>query len=280
MRCTRTARIGLLATALVVTAGCYKRPIQDHPTLTSAELQTSYRGSQESARAIREGRFVQALALADRALLVAPTNAWAMYDRAVALHHLGETDASVEAFRAAEVAFRERANKGLAIYGRARVFADAGRYSEAHGAYDDFARMVRSFDPQGADLAIAYGKDCRSHEAAPADPVVAEATSALMRGDYTHVISAAETVRGEARSPWLDYDEGRALAALGRTDEAVRMLRRAELGFVGDRWAESVAIWGRALALDEAGRCDDARRAYDEYAKLTGEPVTYSRCSK
>jgi hypothetical protein len=72
----------------------------------------------------------------------------------------------------------------------------------------------------------------------------------------------------------LDYDRAAALAAVGRTDEAVEVFKRAGLRFkeAGDDAGRSAAMWGRAHALDEAGRCSDARRAHQEFeafARLT-----------
>ena len=55
---------------------------------------------------------------------------------------------------------------------------------------------------------------------------------------------------------------------LGKTDEAVQALKAAErqFGETGSRdpnspWGRSVAIYGRAPALGNAGRCAEAKKA-------------------
>ena len=51
-----------------------------------------------------------------------------------------------------------------------------------------------------------------------------------------------------------------ALAQLGETDAAIAALYAAEKHFAtADRWGRSVAIYGRAHALSQAGRCVEAR---------------------
>jgi tetratricopeptide (TPR) repeat protein len=105
------------------------------------------------------------------------------------------------------------------------------------------------------------------------DPVPPALVNALAALDYPRALGVAEAALSAAASPspWLDYDRGEALAGLGRTDEAVAAFNAAEKRFRGDRrnprgaWA---ALWGRARALAEAGRCSEARQAYAEYSAL------------
>jgi hypothetical protein len=94
-----------------------------------------------------------------------------------------------------------------------------------------------------------------------------EAAEALGARDYPRVLTLTEPSSNAPADPWLEYDRASALAALGRTDAAVAAFQRAELHFVetGDDAGRSVSLWGRALALDEAHRCAEARLAYTAY---------------
>jgi len=96
------------------------------------------------------------------------------------------------------------------------------------------------------------------------------AAKAEMAGDFTRAVQLAdEAMAKEPRDPWPYYDKASALAQMGRTNEAVAYFQQAEKRFANvDRWGQSVAIYGRAHALNEARRCDEARVAYREYAAL------------
>jgi len=119
------------------------------------------------------------------------------------------------------------------------------------------------------------------------DPRTTSAVEALVARDYTRVLALTEPASTAPTAAWLDYDRGSALAALARTDDAVEAFLRAELRFgdAEDPLGRSVAIWGRARALAEAGRCADARPAFEQYAAFVraGDPraaemaVAYAR---
>jgi tetratricopeptide (TPR) repeat protein len=99
------------------------------------------------------------------------------------------------------------------------------------------------------------------------DPRTTEAVGALGRRDYSRVLALTESPSDAPTGAWLDYDRGEALTGVGRTDEAIEVFRKAALRFqsAGDDLGRSVAIWGGARALDEAGRCPEARKAYKEF---------------
>src|SRR4029077_18088164 len=83
---------------------------------------------------------------------------------------------------------------------------------------------------------------------------------------------ADQAIRANARDPWPYYDKGMALARLGRTDEAAAALLEAEQHFSpADAWGKSVAIYGRAYAFSVAGRCAEARQAFEQYATFVKE---------
>jgi tetratricopeptide (TPR) repeat protein len=100
------------------------------------------------------------------------------------------------------------------------------------------------------------------------DRASTQAVEAMTRGDYSEAVGHAE--HGLAYHPkdaWLAYDRGSALVAMGQLDEGLPELRRAEQGFTNahDR---SLAVYRGALALEQAGRCDEAAQAFDRYATL------------
>ncbi len=101
-------------------------------------------------------------------------------------------------------------------------------------------------------------------QSAPAtDPRTTQTVEALAAHDYAKVLELTES----SSDPRLDCDRGSALTGLARTDEAVEVFKRAELRFhgLGDDAGRARAMWGAAYALDEAGRCDQARAAYGKY---------------
>jgi tetratricopeptide (TPR) repeat protein len=165
---------------------------------------------------------------------------------------------------AADHAHRE----SLALYARARRLDAEGKCSEAEEVYGQYAASVRRFDPASATMAIAYASLCRPH--AFVDPRTTEADSALMAHDYTRVLAITEAPAAQPAAAWLDLDRAAASVALGRTDEAVEVYRRADRFFtaVADGSGRSQALWGQAHALDQAGRCDEAKQAYAEYARF------------
>lgn len=99
------------------------------------------------------------------------------------------------------------------------------------------------------------------------DPRTTQAVEALVRRDYARVLALSESPSDAPTGAWLDYDRGAALTGAGRTDDAVEVFKRAASRFesAGDELGQSVAIWGGARALDEAGRCPEARKAYREF---------------
>lgn len=264
-----------LATSLLLPVGCARSSPPRATTLTSARVSTeAYREAERAAEEVTRGRYVEALALADRSVALLPNDAWAHYQRAVALRHLGRVDAAVSAYRDAETRFvNDPSGKSIAIYGRARALDDVGRCDEARRAYGEYSVHVRSRDPRAADQALVYADECRALESASAeDALLDEMTHALVSGEYIKVIEL-EKKRSPStpQDPWIDYNLGAALTDLGRTDEALIAFGRAEHAF-GDtpdgRRGRSLSIWGRARALTMAKRCREAAVAFDDYAKL------------
>jgi len=95
------------------------------------------------------------------------------------------------------------------------------------------------------------------------------ASSALVRGESARALAAAD--RGLDRHPgdgMLLYDRGSALAALGRTDEAVASLDAATRAFAADPHWQALATYRAFLALEQAGRCREARAWLARYLPL------------
>jgi tetratricopeptide (TPR) repeat protein len=105
------------------------------------------RAASEAASALIGGDYRGALEVAG-AVPASQVSPWLEYDRAVALGELGRTDEAVAAFASAEARFGDdetsRHGRAVAIYGRARVLAKAGRCPEARRAcaeYSSFASV-------------------------------------------------------------------------------------------------------------------------------------------
>jgi tetratricopeptide (TPR) repeat protein len=103
---------------------------------------------------------------------------------------------------------------------------------------------------------------------APAQEPSTGAAHAMIGGDYAGALSTAE--RGLLRNPqdpWLLYDRGLALAGLGRFDEALETLLRAE-GHFATMHDRSLPVYRRALILEATGRCAEASLELSNYAML------------
>jgi tetratricopeptide (TPR) repeat protein len=282
LRTTAVALMGCLAAA----ACAPTHPKIGTTEITSVAILTSYQESEAAAKDLVQGRSSEALARAEHAVRLAPWNPYAHYDRAVALRRLGRTDAAVAAFREAERRFgnADRHGKAISIYGRARALDDVGRCSDASVAYTEFSRFTSVFDPAASKMALGYAQQCRQGERVLPDPAMTELATAVITHEYERALEASEHVAKPARaSGWVDYNRAVALAGLGRIEEALAAYRAAEERF-GSAEPEhrAIAIYGRARALDQSGRCAEARRVYAEYADLVRQwsPADAARAEK
>src|SRR4051794_32725132 len=123
--------------------------------------------------------------------------------------------------------------------------------------------------------------------AEPSTPASAElssrAATADMKGNPQDALKLADQgIRTNAKDPWPYYDKGMALARLGEINGALAALLASEQHFApGDRWGRSVAVFGRAHTLAEAGRCDEARAAFQEYMSVArGDPDAVALASR
>jgi len=105
---------------------------------------------------------------------------------------------------------------------------------------------------------------------APARRMSGHAGSALASGGSAQAaILAEQALDKDGFNPWAHYRRAAALSEQHRTDEAVAEYKVAEEAFAGvDERGRSLAIYGRAFTLDQAGRCGEARPAYEQYARL------------
>ena len=175
---------------------------------------------------------------------VARDDGWSRYQHAVELRHQGRTDVALATYREAEKRFEtsgDRHGHAVAIYGRARALDEAGRCDEAAEAYRDYARYVEASDPGASTLALGYAHEC--------SPVARELDDSKLDG-------------------WGDYNHAVALDGARRYDESIAAYTRAESRFAHDRKLRSLAVYGRARAYTAMARCDEAQRAYAEYADL------------
>jgi tetratricopeptide (TPR) repeat protein len=125
-----------------------------------------------------------------------------------------------------------------------------------------------------ADLEPAHKIDsAASKTQREAAAIASDAAMALGRGDSDGALALADRAVGKsARDPWAHYVRAEALARLGRIDEALPEYRLAENNFAAaDRWGRSIALWGRANAFHQIGRCADAKAAFGEYIAYVKE---------
>ena len=95
-----------------------------------------------------------------------------------------------------------------------------------------------------------------------------ESVKADIAGDHEKALRLAdEAIKADANDPWGYYNRGGALLSLKKVDEAVSAFHDAERRFPEtDPWGKSVAIWGQANALAQAGRCQEAGTHYERFA--------------
>jgi hypothetical protein len=105
------------------------------------------------------------------------------------------------------------------------------------------------------------------------EALTSSAASAEIAGNPQQALALSKrALDADPRDPWAHYIRASALARVGQLEEALRSFRAAEDRFaVSDVWARSVAIYGAGHALDEAGRCDEARAEFQRYAALVRE---------
>jgi tetratricopeptide (TPR) repeat protein len=99
-----------------------------------------------------------------------------------------------------------------------------------------------------------------------------ESAAANSKQDWPRALAMAEQgLVADPNDGWLHYNKGVALFGLQRIDDAVVELDHAEQLFApDDKWARSVAIYQRAIKLQQAGRCAESDRNFREYARLVG----------
>ncbi|HLK93471.1 MAG TPA: tetratricopeptide repeat protein [Polyangia bacterium] len=100
--------------------------------------------------------------------------------------------------------------------------------------------------------------------------LTSRAATAAMNGNPQESLRLAdEAIRADPKDPWAHYNKGMALGRMGELNGALAALFAAQQHFAPyDRWGQSVAAFGRAHLLAEAGQCPDARVAFQEYMNL------------
>jgi hypothetical protein len=127
----------------------------------------------------------------------------------------------------------------------------------------------------GAHAQSTQAQSTKVHEAGDANA----ASSTKMSGHAANALAAGRTAEaavlaeqatsGDGLNPWGHYRRAAALSDLHRTDEAIEEFKLAEQAFSAvDARGQSLALYGRANTLAQAGRCKDARPVFEEYAKL------------
>jgi hypothetical protein len=93
-------------------------------------------------------------------------------------------------------------------------------------------------------------------------------SSLASRGSAVAAILAGQALEKDRFNPWAHYRRAAALSDQRRTDEAVVEYKIAEDTFIDDDRGKSLAMYGRAFTLAEAGRCAKAKPVFEQYAQF------------
>jgi tetratricopeptide (TPR) repeat protein len=104
----------------------------------------------------------------------------------------------------------------------------------------------------------------------PKRSLVTQSGRLLAAGDANGALAKAEAaVQAEPQSGFAHYCKAEALASLNQYEAAVTAYETAVAKLpAGEVQARSQATWGKGLALRATGRCDEAKKAFDDYAGM------------
>lgn len=262
--------LGTLAFSGASSASAQLQPA-NHVNVRGGKQRRAVAQSSDAVQAAMAGDHARALESAERAIAADPKNGWGYYLRGDALVYYGQTEQAVVSFHEAERRFPKSDPwaKSVAMWGAAHAYEEAARCSEAAKEYARAAAFSEALDSDSAALA----RDHATRRCAPPAPpplTVSEVAAAedQATGDYANALALADdSIRLNPSDGWAHYMRGDALASLHRFDEAVVSFKQAQRLFPADKQKEaSIAIWGEANALKEAGRCDEASPVYLRYA--------------
>jgi tetratricopeptide (TPR) repeat protein len=262
--------LGTLALPVASSATAQLQPTH-HVDLRTAKQKRAAAHSTDAVDAEVAGEHALALDWAEAAIATDPKNAWGYYLRGDALVSLGQTDAAVASFEEAERRFPKSDPwaKSVAMWGAAHAYEEAARCNEAGPIYRRAALFTAPMDPAAAALARDHAeRGCAPPPPPPLTLGEIAASKDQTAGNYESALALADqSIRQNPSSAWARYMRADALTSLGRFDEAVASFREAQHLFLPGKLNEtSIAIWGEANALKEAGRCTEASPVYLRYA--------------
>ncbi|HEX7478469.1 MAG TPA: hypothetical protein VF331_11725 [Polyangiales bacterium] len=228
--------------------------------LTTSSIQASCGGDRQSA-----------LTFAQAAIAADPSDPWGYYVRGSALLALRHVEDTATSFHDAELRFPSSDPWGtsVAIWGQANTFSEAIRCHDAAPIYQRYAAFVEHLDPAAAAMARAYAKkECAPPAAPRYSAAEIDSINLEIAGHHERALEQADAaIRAAANDAWGYYLRGDALGSLGRVDEAVTAFQAAERRFsAAEPWEKSIAIWGQAFALKNAGRCPEGAPIFERYA--------------
>ncbi len=106
------------------------------------------------------------------------------------------------------------------------------------------------------------------------DPGLSAVVMAVALHRDTQAVAVADRILALSPEPspwlaWIEYYRAVALTDLRQTDAAVGAYEKAAARFAehgANAWGRSIALYGKARALNDAYRCVEARKAYADYA--------------
>jgi len=187
---------------------------------------------------------------------------WFLHDYGQALTALGkrsDVDKAVGLLeKAVQVDAREEQENDWVLIRLAQAYGRRGEYNRARVTYER-ARQASPDNPNVQFLAAAeedlYAEATRLHE----QGVVGNMDHGKYRSALIYFDQALALV-GEQAEPWSVFDKGKALLALGNTEEAITSLERAVQLMPHETWTNSQL----GIAYEQKGDNHQARRYYSE----------------
>ena len=145
-----------------------------------------------------------------------------------------------------------------------------GRYEMTMKIVGGAGFLSAVFVLAGTHAHAQFGPLQQSAPPSGGDKLASESAEAELAGDHDKALRLADdAIKTDPKNPWAYYSRGDALGALHKVDDALVAFREAERRYSElEVWGKSIAIWGQANVLDQAGRCQDASPIFERYASL------------
>ncbi len=253
-------------------AAAQLRPEPQSGFRSAAEVRAS-ESTTASIQAAGAGDRQHALSFAQEAIRADADDPWGYYTRGSAQLALRQVNDAINSYHAAEQRSPDSDpwGRSVAIWGQANALSEAIRCQEASPIYERYAAFVQKLDQAAATRARDYAKkQCAPSSGPSYSAIEIDSINTEISGNHERALELAQAaVRANPDDGWAYYLQADALVSLHRVDEAVAAFRQAEQHFAASAtWEKSIAIWGQANALKDAGRCTESGPIYARYASF------------